>query len=123
MSVRSNGVMKVRRTATSTCRVTSSASGSRCKNLLTAGLDAIAASQQSAKRFGTCDNDGRVLLKEMEKALLARHERLKPAKHVRVPHYVACAATCLISVAPNHWSPRPELDVVKQRGINSINLA
>jgi len=53
------------------------------ENLFATRLDLIAAAQQSAKRFGTGDNDGRVLFKKLEEALFARHERLKPAKHVR----------------------------------------
>ena len=39
--------------------------------------------------FGAGHNDGRVLLEELEKTLLARHESLKPTKHVRVPPYAA----------------------------------
>src|SRR4029077_13990417 len=40
---------------------------------------------QPAQRFGTGDNNGCVLLKELKKALLARHECLKPAEHIDVP--------------------------------------
>jgi hypothetical protein len=51
---------------------------------LATSLDVVAAAQQPAPCLSTGDDDGRVLLKELEEALLARHECLKPAEHLPV---------------------------------------
>ena len=81
MSLRSNGVMKVRRTAVSTWRVTSSAAASCIADLLAVAGDAVAAREQPAQRLGAGEHDGGVLGEQVEEAVLPRHQRLEPAQH------------------------------------------
>ena len=81
MSVRSNGVMKVRRTAVSTSRVISSASALALENDLAIMLDAVAALEQALQRLGAGDDNRGMPHEEVEEALLLRHQRLEPAEH------------------------------------------
>ena len=66
MSPRSNGVMKVRRTAMSTSRVTLSASCSRLHHRLAVAVDGFAALEHAAQRLGAGGNDGGMLGEEIE---------------------------------------------------------
>ena len=70
MSVRSNGVIKVRRTATSTSRGDFVGLRLALEYLLATGLDRFAAMQQTAQRFGAGDNDFCVLFEERGKTAL-----------------------------------------------------
>ena len=75
IALRSNGVMKERRTATSTSRVTSSAAFS-CVGDLPAGFgDRLLAREHLLHRVGAGDEDLRVALEHVEEAVLPRHDR------------------------------------------------
>ena len=79
MSLRSNGVMKVRRTASSTSRVMSSAS---CSWAIGGRSRApVAALEQRPERVRAGDEGLGVAFEQVEEAVLLRHQRLEPAEH------------------------------------------
>ena len=81
MSVRSNGVMKVRRTAIEHLAGDFVGLVLALEDLLAVVLDLVAAFQQAAQRLGTGDHELGVLLEEVEEPVLLGHHRLEPAEH------------------------------------------
>ncbi len=81
MSVRSNGVMNVRRTAVRTSRVISSASFSRAKICFAIKFAPIAALQQTPQGLGTGYDDRGMPDEQLEETLLLGHQCLEPAEH------------------------------------------
>jgi hypothetical protein len=75
--------MKVRRSAVSTSRVISSASFSRAYFLAMA-QNVIASVEQAPERFGAGQRHLRMAGKQLEEALLSRHQGPKPSQHERL---------------------------------------
>ena len=84
MSPRSNGVMKVRRTAISTSRVIVVGVMLAVHDRLAVARHGLAALQHGAQRLGPGDEHAGCRANSVEEALLLRHQSLEPSQHVRL---------------------------------------
>ncbi len=107
MSPRSKGVMKERRTLSSTSRAMASASVLMRRRCGGRQRHAGAAFQKIAQGDGAVDQGAGMIVEEAEEFLFARHQGLEKAQHRRTPFW-----WLLLAMPPPAPSTGPDIKII-----------